>query len=42
MGLHIRYLATGLACWREYLNYIAERLKALVSPESLVSRDESP
>jgi hypothetical protein len=42
MSLHIRYLATGLACWREYLNYISERLKALVSPESLIWRDESP
>jgi hypothetical protein len=31
MDLHIRYLASGTGSWREYLNYIAERLKIFVS-----------
>ncbi len=31
MGLHLQYLAVGVANWREYLNYIAERLKTFVS-----------
>lgn len=31
MQLHLHYLSAGATNWREYLNYLAEQLKVLVS-----------
>jgi hypothetical protein len=42
MALYIRFLAASIAGWREYLNYIAERLKSFVSESLLVCPPEAP
>lgn len=41
MSLHIKYLNAGLANWRQYLDYFAQRFKTLVSCDRAIIKIKS-